>query len=329
MHSERFWTGKLLFIAFAILLLMFTAVSCSRPDPAASDTQSENDTGADTVTFTDALGRTVNAKRSPERVAALIGSFADVWQLAGGTVCATSEDAWDDFDLSLPDAVNVGTAHSTNAEKLIATSPQLVLASASTASNVKLLETLEAADITVAYFDVDSFEDYLEMLRICTDITGRADLYQKNGLDVKAQIDGIKEAFNERKLSESERTVLLLRASSGFIKAKGSSGTVLGEMLADIGCINIADSDTTLLEDLSVEAVLRASPHRIFVVTMGDDTEKAVSNFNAMINENAAWQSLDAVRQNRIHFMDRKLFNIKPNAKWRASYEQLCDIFKE
>ena len=62
---------------------------------------------------------------------------------------------------------------------------------------------------------------------------------------------------------------------------------------------------------------------------MGDDTETAVSNFYAMIDENPAWQSLDAVRLGKIHFMDRKLFNIKPNAKWQESYEQLCDIFKK
>ena len=34
------------------------------------------------VTFTDALGRTV-AVENPQRVAALLGSFADVWMLSG------------------------------------------------------------------------------------------------------------------------------------------------------------------------------------------------------------------------------------------------------
>ena len=42
-----------------------------------------------------------------------------------------------------------------------------------------VLETLEAAGINVAYFEVNDFQDYLEVLRICTDITGRKDLYEK------------------------------------------------------------------------------------------------------------------------------------------------------
>ncbi|MBR5447112.1 MAG: ABC transporter substrate-binding protein [Clostridia bacterium] len=321
--------NKILFFLIAILVAVLL-VSCANGN--SNDMSTDTDTVTDEVnpiSFTDALGRDVTIERPPERVAALIGSFADVWLLAGGNVCATAEDAWDDFGLELDGAVSIGSAHSTNTEKLLSASPDLVLASASTASNVNLLETLESAGITVAYFDVDCFEDYLEMLHICTRITGRDDLYNINGLLVKEKIDAIKEDFNRLGLTDEERTVLLLRASSGFVKAKGSEGTILGEMLADIGCINIADSDSSLLEDLSVEAVIRRDPRHVFVVTMGDDTDGAIDNFNAMIKDNSAWATLDAIKNGRVHFMDRHLFNIKPNAKWWESYEQLCDIFKD
>ncbi len=282
--------------------------------------------GESTVTFTDALGREVTVKKEPERVAALIGSFADVWLLSGGRVCATAEDAWNDFGLELPEAVNIGGAHSPNLELLLSADPDFVIASASTASNVAMREVLEAAGICVAYFDIDHFEDYLSMLDICTNITGRKDLYEQNGLAIQTQIEATKRDFADRGLSDHERTVLLLRAHSGSVKAKGSEGTILGEMLADLGCINIADSDTSLLETLSVESVIRQEPYRIFVVTMGDDTEKATENLKRMMDENPAWGTLDAVVEGRIHLMDRKLFNIKPNAKWAESYEKLSEL---
>ena len=187
-------------------------------------------------------------------------------------------------------------------------------------------EILENSGITVAYFDVDCFEDYLLMLDICTDITGRKDLYEANGAGLEAQIKAIRDECINAPLTEKQRTVLLLRASSGSVKAKGSRGTILGEMLADLGCINIADSDKTLLDTLSVESVIRQEPYRIFVVTMGDDTEKAIDNLTRMMQENPAWGTLEAVRENRLHVMDRKLFNIKPNAKWAESYEKLSEI---
>ena len=309
----------------ALLLIVFCLIAACSCNEATIDGASV----ADTITFTDALGRTVNVKKNPERVAALIGSFADVWLLAGGSVCATADDAWDDFGLELPDAVNIGGAHSPSLEILLSTSPDLVIASASTASNVEMREVLENIGITVAYFDVDCFEDYLFMLDICTDITGRKDLYEQNGTNLEKQIATIRSTCHNSDPSDDERKVLLLRAASGSVKAKGSSGTILGEMLCDLGCINIADSDSTLLENLSIESIIRQNPYRIFVVTMGNDTSKAIDNLTKMINENTAWSSLEAVKENRVHIMDRKLFNIKPNAKWAESYEQLSKILLE
>ena len=281
------------------------------------------------VTFTDALGREVSVEKNPDRTAALIGSFADVWALSGGTLCAAPEDAWEDFGLELPEAVNLGGAHSPSFEALLSSDPDFVIASASTAANVDMKEQLEKTGITVAYFDVDNFGDYLEMLDICTDITGRKDLFEKYGLNVKNEIDSIKAEFANADIPEDKRTVLLLRASAGFIKAKGSEGTILGEMLKDLGCINIADSDKSLLEDLSVESVIRNEPYHIFVVTMGDDTEKALSNLKRMMEENPAWGTLSAVKNDRLHVMEKKLFNIKPNAKWAPAYEKLSDILSE
>ena len=281
---------------------------------------------AETVTFVDALDRTVSIKKNPQKVATLLGSFADVWLLSGGNVCATTEDAWDDFGLTLDGSVNIGGAHSPSLEAVFSSNPELVLASASTAADVNMQQSLQNAGITVAYFDVDCFDDYLKMLNTCTDITDRKDLYEKNGLAIQTEINKIKAEVEKANLPYEQRTVLLLRASSGFVKAKGSKGTILGEMLNDLGLTNIADSDKTLLENLSVESVIKANPYRIFTVTMGDDTEKAIGNLKKQITENPAWSSLEAVKQARVHIMDRKYFNLKPNAKWAESYEQLKGI---
>lgn len=279
------------------------------------------------ITVTDDLGRTVSMD-PPQRVAALLGSFADVWVLSGGSLCAAAEDAWEDFGLQLDGAVNIGGAHSPSLELLLTAAPELVIASASTASHLQMQQTLEAAGIAVLYFDVDHFSDYLHMLDICTNITGRKDLYAQNGLQIQAQIEAIKARFAADAVPEAHRKVLLIRAAASVIKAKGSTGTILGEMLADMGCVNIADSDKTLLEDLSVEAVIGQQPYHIFVVTMGSDTEAAKASVEAMFRENPAWSTLEAVREGRVHYMKKQLFNLKPNAKWAQSYEELYETLK-
>ena len=306
-----------LFIIFT-LLLSFSLFACRTED--GTDTPDECK-----VEFTDALGRTVSVSKNPERVAALLGSFADVWQLAGGELCAAADDAWEDFGLSLDSAVNLGGAHSPSLELLISSNPDFVIASASTKSNLEMLSPLEDLGITVAYFDVDSFSDYLNMLDILTEITERRDLYEKNGILIKKEIELIKSEFQNSGLTENERKILLVRVSSTAVKAKSSVGTILGEMLADIGCINIADSDTSLLENLSVEKIMKEDPYRIFAVTMGSDTESANKILKAFISENSAWKTLSAVKENRIHVMDKKLFNLKPNARWAESYRVLYE----
>lgn len=280
---------------------------------------------AESITFYDALSREVTVPKAPKRVAALIGSFADVWMLSGGELCAAAEDAWEDFGLELDNAVNIGGAHSPSLELLISSDPDFVIASASTASNVEMKDSLENMGIAVAYFDVDNFDDYLHMLDICTDITGKKDLYEQNGLALKSKIDNIISQYKSLDIAQSERKILLLRAASSFVKAKGSNGTILGEMLKDIGCVNVADGDSTLLENLSVEVLIREDPHHIFVVTMGNDTEAAKQTLQNMFNENPAWSTLSAIKNDRLHVMDKRLFNLKPNERWAESYEVLYE----
>ena len=307
------------------ILCLFTAVTLLASLLGGCSQSNESSEISDTVTFTDALDRSVTVNKSPQRVAALLGSFADTWILSGGEICAAAEDAWDDYGLELKDAVNLGGAHSPSLESLLSADLDFVIASASTKADVEMKETLENAGITVAYFDVDNFNDYLAMLKICTDITGRNDLYEQNGEKVKEEIEKIKKDFSSANLTEEKRTVLLLRTSASLLKAKGSEGTVLGEMLNDLNLINIADSDETLLENLSVESVIRQEPYRIFAVSMGDE-DAAKKNLSKTMEENPAWGKLDAVAQNRLHIMEKKLFNLKPNANWAKAYEELVEI---
>lgn len=273
-------------------------------------------------TFTDDLGRTVTVS-SYEKTAALLGSYADVWMLAGGTVCASADDAWYDFDLDLPeDAVNLGKTKSLSLEKLLSAQPDFVIASTNTPQHLEWQKNLEDAGITVAYFDVSDFDDYLRMLKICTDITGDSEAYETHGTRLQKQIDDIL----NRNEGKSAQTVLVLRASASFIRAKNSDGTVLGTMLKDFGCKNIADDDDTLLENLSIESIALQNPDKIFFIPSGDDIEGMEKNIETMFRENPLWGELDAVKNKTVYYMEKRLYGFKPNAYWAEAYEKLEDI---
>ena len=299
-----------------VLCLLLTACTPANP-PVATPPAEE-----DSVTFTDALDRTVTVAREPERVAALIGSFASVWTLAGGELAATANDAWTEFDLDLSeDTVNLGKSTQASLEKLLSVDPDFIIASVNTPLNLEWQETLEALSIPTAYFDVNTFEEYLSMLEICTRITGRQDLYEANGASVAEQVEAAVAQVNG-----TAPRVLVLRATAVSVKVKRSEGNVLGEMLHDLGCVNLADEDDTLLEQLSLERIMEADPDCIFLVRQGQDGPAIEKNLSALLTDHPAWASLTAVKEGRVYDMDPKLYNLKPNDRWGEAYETLAKL---
>ncbi len=301
-----------------IFCLFLASVLCLTAIPALAQ-----EALPEPVCFEDDLGRQVQVQ-SPKRVAALIGSFAHIWHLAGGTeqLVAAANDSWTSFDIPLnEDTVNLGASKKVNLEKIIAAEPDFVLASANTDANLVLREPLEAMGIPTAYFQVSTFEEYLDMLRICTQITGCEENYRRYGEAVRAQVEAAKE-----RADGSAPSALYIRVSGNGCKVKNSEGSVLGEMLADLGAVNIADSETSLLENLSMEAILAQDPEFIFVVLQSTDPAVAEGVMNQTLLSDPAWQSLSAVREGRFHILDQTLYNLKPNDRWGEAYEKLAQI---
>lgn len=321
-------------ILIPVLLLSLLLAACggSPQPPAQSGSQSADlsqpaaaSSEEGKITFTDALGQEFSIE-APERVAVMIGSFADVWVLAGGedTMVATANDAWESYGLELGDhTVNIGSPMKPNGELVLGAQPDLVIASSLSPSNLELQETFQRAGIPTAYFDVSSFQDYLDLLDLFTRLTGHPENYETYGAAVKAQVDG---AVQRRAVYDYTPTVLTIQVSGSSVKVKNSEDNVLGPMLAELGCRNIADQDGSLLEELSLEAILQADPDYIFAVYHGTDEEAAQANLEATLLSNPAWASLSAVQGDRFHILDRRMYSLKPNALWGDAYEQLADI---
>lgn len=307
--------------AACLLLAGCQAAPAAQEEPQGEASESAEESTA--VTFVDDLGRTVTVD-SPERVAALIGSFADIWCLAGGkdVLVATANDTWTSFDLDLSeDVINLGGISQPSLESLIQADPDLVIASSNTSADVALLDTFEEMGLNVAYFMVANFEEYLHMLDICTQITGKPENYAQYGQALLEQVEGAK-----ARADGSSPTVLYVRATGSSCKVKNSQDSVLGEMLSDLGCVNIADSAASLLEELSLEVILEQDPDFIFVVVQGSDPTAAEKLLDDTLLSNPAWQELTAVREGRYYVMDNQLYNLKPNARWGEAYENLAQI---
>lgn len=276
------------------------------------------------VSFTDAMGRAVEVE-SPRRVVSLYGSYGDAWLTAGGTLAGATQDVMEAGDPRLAGAQNIGSHHTPNAELLLSLDPDFVLLSADMSSHVEIAQMLDGAGIPCAFFSTKDYRAYMEMMRIFTELTGRSDLYEEQRASVQAPI--------EQMISEAQagadygaRTALLLRAYSSGVKAKGSDDTVAGVILKDMGFVNLADGDSALSENLSLEQILIEDPDYIFVVTMGESSETAMESMAALLTDNPAWAGLSAVRNGRYTVLDSDLFHRHPNARWAESYAVIRDL---
>ena len=273
-------------------------------------------------TFTDDLGRKVTVK-SHKRVVACMGSFADAWQLAGGTLVGASDDAFGHYAVDSSKVSGVGRSTSLNLESIIALKPDFVIMTgisdgkhATGVSQADAESALKEAGIPVAFFKVTTFDDYKRMMGVFCAITGRDDLYKKNVTKVGEKI---KSAVSTYSVKSKSPSVLIVSAFSKGLVVQNSSG-MAGAIVRDLGAVNVADEHPSLLSDFSLEAAVEANPDYVIVLAASDDTATAQKYYDQVAGSNSAWQGMDAVKEGRVTMLDAAHFLYKPNADWAESY---------
>ena len=306
--SERIVPSAVAASLAAAMLLAGCSAAQPNADAEASAPQTEAPAAsqAGAVTFTDDTGAEVTVD-NPQRVVACMGSFASIWELAGGTLVGASDDAFtlSDYDLKSENVQKVGDFSNPNLESIIALEPDFVIMTSGSggrggdSNQTDLKAALAASNIPVACFQVTTFADYERMLRTCCDITAKVP-------------------------AGEAPTALVLTTFSGGTRVQASS-TMTGAMLADLGVKNLADENPSLLKDFSLESIIEMNPDYIFVVPMGNDDAAAMKALEDQTAANPAWSTLDAVQNGRYVTLDPHLFQYKPNERWDQSYQVLFD----
>jgi len=275
-------------------------------------------------TFTDDTGTDITVPEKPERVAVLLSSLADLWITAGGsvdiTVGETVERGFADETVILVDA---GAGKTIDLEGLIAAEPDFVLYSSDLAGQLECADTLSAAGIPAAGFRVETFDDYLRVLRICTQILGTPERYEQYGTALKAEIEGM---LGIVRSLEDQPELLFVRAGSSakVTKAKSAQNHFVCAMLKDLGTFNIAEKAPVLLDGLSIEEIVLSDPDFILFTTMGD--EAGGRSYMESLLSDPVWQTLSAVKAGRVYQLPKELFQYKPNARWGEAYAYLIEL---
>ncbi len=305
---------KILILFLLILLIIFPGCINKKQDKLY-------------YSFIDSSNNEIKLNNKPKNVAILISSFVEIYNIAGGSTNITIQEAID-RNLVSNDVILVddGAGKTINTEILISSNPDFVIGSLDISEQAKTCAFLNDLGIPSALFKVECFEDYLFVLNILTDITNNKQNYQEYGLNIKKNIDNLKQKI---KITEEKPKILFIRSgsSSSSCKAKNKQTNFVCEMLDELGVINIADTAIILLDGLSIEEILLNEPDYIFVSIMGnyDNGKKFILDlFNTK-----TYQSLKAVKNNQFYFLPKDLFQYKPNHKWDIAYQYLVDILYE
>ena len=299
---------KLLIIALCAFLL----AGCAAPEATGEGYAFTDDTGAEVTV------------EKPRKVAVLLSSLADLWITAGGTVDITVgetvERGFADHSAILVDA---GAGKTIDLEALIAAQPDFVIYSADLSGQLECADTLRTAGIPAAGFRVETFDDYLRVLEIFTDLLETPERYEQYGTALKAEIDGM---LAVAQAQENQPDILFVRAGSSarYTKAKTAENHFVCGMLKDLGTCNIAEKAPILLDGLSTEEILISDPDFILFTTMGD--EAAGETYMESLISDPVWQTLTAVKEGRVHQLPKDLFQYKPNARCGEACAYLIEL---
>lgn len=308
--------NKLRLLPLFLLLCLILSGCKSGQEVSASPTPEWS------LTFTDSLQNEITLTHPPQTVAVLFSSYAQIWELAGGTVAVTvGESVERGFADEHALLVDEGAGKTIDMELLLAAQPDFILASADIAAQVDACKLAAQVGVPCALFRVDTFEDYQQMLKVCTDITGNQAAYEQYGLQVAQDIQSMLADLHAQNLPKKD--ILFIRAGSQYsaTKAKRAPENFVCSMLEELGAHNIADEAEVLLDGLSLEEILLQDPDYIFLTTMGNP-QAAVSYVSDLFSQEG-WRELSAVKQGNYTFLPKELFHFKPNDQWAVAYATL------
>ena len=129
--AKKILSGIILFFSFVSIL-----TGCTAGTKAAIEEPSRF-----FYRFTDSLGNSIQLIEKPQRVVSLVGSYAETWLLAGGTLSGVTSDVISERNLDLPKETKIiGTVKEPNLEES-STFPPILLLSPDIESHVRISQT--------------------------------------------------------------------------------------------------------------------------------------------------------------------------------------------
>ncbi|MFI3257920.1 MAG: ABC transporter substrate-binding protein [Spirochaetales bacterium] len=287
-----------------------------------------------TVTVSDFFGTEKTLTRGAyKNVVSLYHSHTALWYEAGGNLVGRVHTDGAEAQLpaeALQDDVaivaNGITSNTISIEEILKVNPDLVILGQAM-GQPSLVPALASVGIETIVVDYSDLSDYLKWFKVFAYLNNQGENYDAVA---KQTVNNVIDIINSVPQKEVYPTVLPIFSAAGTITVS-LSGTALGNMISQLQAVNVANRvDESTVDgriEMNLESIMLADPDIILIQTM--DADVSQSAVNTYYKDNKLWNSLRAVQEGRVYFLDPGLFHYRPHSQYDKAYQALYDIFYE
>ncbi|AOZ94784.1 hypothetical protein LPB68_18100 [Paenibacillus crassostreae] len=271
--------------------------------------ETTSDTSEQAIEVTDLAGNVVKLDKVPERVIALSAGDMEIVYALGGTVVGRTTVSDTVNPPEAEDVPELGNMMNLSLEKIASLNPDLIIAHQQL--NAKSVPALKEMGVNVLLTGASTLDDIYKTI----DIIGT--VMQKNS-EADTLIKKIEDKVKSVNKSENPvRALIVFGVSGNWMVALPNS--LSGNLLEVAGGVNIA-KDYPQLEkysqyaQLNTERILEANPDAIFLISPGP-AKVAMDSFTKEMENNPAWQSIDAVKNGHFVLLPNSLFGSNPGPR--------------
>lgn len=311
------YIGIILTFSLAILLAGCGSENLETESP----NQEEADEGS-RITITDLVGNTIELEQAPKKIIPFsAGDLETIYALGGEAVGRPVMRG--EIPEQFAGIPEIGTSNDINIEEVTNLEPDLVIAHPQL--NAEQVPVLEQLGIDVLFTGAGSIEE----IKTSIQMIGKVLEKEEQAIELIVEIDGKIDTIKEN-TTEQLRTLIVFGVPGSWMVALPTS--LSGSMLEVVGGYNIA-KDYPKLErfpqyaQLDTEKIVEANPEVILLITPSS-TEKTVETFSKEMEKNPVWQSVDAVKNEKIVSLPNELFGASPGAKISESLDYLQEVLQ-
>lgn len=270
-HQRKIWIYAILTTLLCVVLFSGCAQSTGKQNSA--------DIGATTgdtsypVTIADGAGGEVTITQEPTRVVSLSPANTEIVFALGAGAKLVGRTAYDNYPAEAAQVPSIGEFASPNVEKIIATSPDLVLASDFINDDIK--KQIEASGAKVLLFSPNDITGIEKTIVDIGKVLNTNDKAKEVTTDMTTQYNNI---VATAKKASTQKSVFI---DLGSYYTAGPD-SLLNSMLVDLNAKNIAGDAESAWPQLSAEKIISANPDVYISLYTTEADLKKVAGFDKL-----------------------------------------------